>query len=613
MEINKDNLLRYGITYNGEKDDWVKEFYNINIKKAIENGDKLYDYNSIFNTDNESLDAIREMYIHPKLDLKFEFEEYDDLKDDGAGVSEIGYIIDRQYIANNKKIILACDYDCDGLTSGIVLYKYFKEILKYEYVEALPNQRKNGNGFNSELVQELIDMYREEPYGLIITSDHASLDEEAFVKIRNHTGNKVNVLVTDHHECPEGIRAKTVLGFINPMMEHQKVFKGISGCHVAFNLCVAIHEAHGGFLSDLFPLLPYVAISTVVDQMPLNNIHNRAIYDAGMRQLAKREDYSFNKLEKMLSLPKVPKDKNISWSIGPFFNSGNRCSTERTVFRGFIEDEENVERFLVYANQENNRRKSNQKDIVIQAIDRIDKIYPDMSDVFGIVVDIVTDYGIAGPVASQVGDTYNRPTIVFRANKDNTILMGSGRNILDINLLGILQDIKAMRPDIVIKAAGHMGACGVEIYTQYLNEFRKLFSDKIKEVLNGKIPVNNLNVLTYINPARLSLAFALQVESLAPFGNKWDTPLFISKMKFKSAFSGGKMKFCTFYRFGNTTVTGIYNFERNNGLTIANWNEKMLPDKAYYVVYSAALGFYRNKYSLDLNIKDIIPVEEIDR
>ena len=612
MEINRDNLLRYGITYNGEKEDWVKEFYNINIKKAIENGDKVYDYDSVFNTDNESLTTLRQEYIYPKLDLKFEFEKYNDLKDD-KGISRIGYIITRKYLNSKQKIILACDYDCDGLTSGIVLYKYFKDILKYEYVEAVPNQRKNGNGFNPELVQELIDMYREEPYGLIITSDHASLAEEAFVTIRAHTGNKVDILVTDHHECPEDIRAKTVIGFINPMIEDQNVFKGISGCHVAFNLCVAIHEALGRDPKELYTLLPYVGISTVVDQMPLNNIHNRAVYNAGIRQLAKREDYSFNKLEKILGLPKVPKDKNISWSIGPFFNSGNRCSMERTVFRGFIEPEESADRFLIYANQENTRRKSSQKEIITQAIEKIDKIYPDMSDVFGIVVDIVTDYGIAGPVASQVGDTYNRPTIVFRANKDNTILMGSGRNILDVNLLGILQDIKAMRPDIVIKAAGHMGACGVEIYTQYLDEFRKLFSDKVKEVLNGKIPVNNLDVLTYINPARLSLAFALQVESLAPFGNKWDTPLFISKMKFKSAFSGGKMKFCAFYRFGNTTVTGIYNFERNNGLTIANWNEKMVPDKVYYVVYSAALGFYRNKYSLDLNIKDIIPAEEIDR
>ena len=602
MEINQEALSKYGIIYTGEKEDWIKEFYNSNIKKTIESGDKVYDYESTFNTDNESLTTLREQYIYPKVDLTFELDKYKD-------IDVVNKII--KLMEDKKKILCACDYDCDGLTSGIVLFKYFNNILKYEYVEALPNQRKNGNGFNSEYTQEILDMNREEKIALIITSDHASNDDVNLTILKNQ--GAILTLVTDHHECPEGTRARNVIGFINPMREDNFVFKGISGCHVAFNLCVAIHRALGRDEQELYPLLPYVGISTVVDQMPLNNIHNRAIYNVGMRQLAKREDYSFNRLEKMLSLPKVPKDKNISWSIGPFFNSGNRCSTERTVFRGFIEPEDNIERFLVYANQENNRRKANQREVVAQAITKVDEVYPDMSNVFGIVVDIVTDYGIAGPVASQVGETYNRPTIVFRANKDNTILMGSGRNILNINLLGILQDLKALRPDIVIKAAGHMGACGVEIYTQYLDEFRKIFSDRVREELNGKIPVSDLNVLTYINPARLSLAFALQIESLAPFGNKWDTPLFITKMKFKSAFNAGKSKFCNFYRFGNTTITGIYNFERNNGLTIANWNEKMIPDKNYYVVFSAALGFYRNKYSLDLSIKDIIPIEEIDR
>lgn len=602
MEINQEALSKYGIIYTGEKEDWIKEFYDSNIKKTIESGDKVYDYESTFNTDNESLANLREQYIYPKLDLQFELDKYKD-------IDVVNKII--KLMEDKKKILCACDYDCDGLTSGIVLFKYFNNILKYEYVEALPNQRKNGNGFNSEYVQEILDMNREEKISLIATSDQGSLNDESFTILKNQ--GAILTLVTDHHECPEGTRARNVIGFINPMREDNFVFKGISGCHVAFNLCVAIHRALGRDEKELYLLLPYVGISTVVDQMPLNNIHNRAMYDVGMRQLAKREDYSFNRLEKMLSLPKVPKDKNISWSIGPFFNSGNRCSTERTVFRGFIEPEDNIERFLVYANQENNRRKSNQREVVAQAIAKVDEVYSDMSNVFGIVVDIVTDYGIAGPVASQVGETYNRPTIVFRANKDNTILMGSGRNILNINLLGILQDLKALRPDIVIKAAGHMGACGVEIYTQYLDEFRKIFSDRVREELNGKIPVSDLNVLTYINPARLSLAFALQIESLAPFGNKWDTPLFITKMKFKSSFNAGKSKFCNFYRFGNTTITGIYNFERNNGLTLANWNEKMLPDKNYYVVFSAALGFYRNKYSLDLSIKDIIPVEEIDR
>ena len=602
MEINQEALSKYGIIYTGEKEDWIKEFYDSNIKKTIENGDKVYDYESTFNTDNESLAALREQYVYPKLDLQFELDKYKD-------IDVVNKII--KLMEDKKKILIACDYDCDGLTSGITVFKYFNNILKYEYVEALPNQRKNGNGFNSEYVQEILDMNREEKIALIITLDHGSNSDESYTMLKNQ--GAILTLVTDHHECPDGTRARNVVGFINPMREDNFVFKGISGCHVGFNLCVAIHRALGRDEKELYPLLPYVGISTVVDQMPLNNIHNRAMYDVGMRQLAKREDYSFNRLEKMLSLPKVPKDKNISWSIGPFFNSGNRCSTERTVFRGFIEPEDNIERFLVYANQENNRRKSNQREVVAQAIAKVDEVYPDMSNVFGIVVDIVTDYGIAGPVASQVGETYNRPTIVFRANKDNTILMGSGRNILNINLLGILQDLKALRPDIVIKAAGHMGACGVEIYTQYLDEFRKIFSDRVREELNGKIPVSDLNVLTYINPARLSLAFALQIESLAPFGNKWDTPLFITKMKFKSSFNAGKSKFCNFYRFGNTTITGIYNFERNNGLTLANWNEKMLPDKNYYVVFSAALGYYRNKYSLDLSIKDIIPIEEIDR
>lgn len=163
MEINQEALSKYGIIYTGEKEDWIKEFYNSNIKKTIESGDKVYDYESTFNTDNESLAALREMYIYPKIDLQFELDKYKD-------IDVVNRII--KLMEDKKKILCACDYDCDGLTSGIVLFKYFNNILKYEYVEALPNQRKNGNGFNSEYVQEILDMNREEKIALIITSDH---------------------------------------------------------------------------------------------------------------------------------------------------------------------------------------------------------------------------------------------------------------------------------------------------------------------------------------------------------------------------------------------------------------------------------------------------------
>nr|DAX15704.1 MAG TPA: single-stranded-DNA-specific exonuclease RecJ [Caudoviricetes sp.] len=163
MEINQEALSRYGITYTGEKKDWIKEFYDINIKKTIENGDKVYDYESTFNTDNESLASLRKQYIYPKVDLQFELDKYSDL-------IVVEHII--KLMEDKKKILIACDYDCDGLTSGITVFKYFNNILKYEYVEALPNQRKNGNGFNKEYTQEILDMNREEKIALIITLDH---------------------------------------------------------------------------------------------------------------------------------------------------------------------------------------------------------------------------------------------------------------------------------------------------------------------------------------------------------------------------------------------------------------------------------------------------------
>ena len=256
--------------------------------------------------------------------------------------------------------------------------------------------------------------------------------------------------------------------------------------------------------------------------------------------------------------------------------------------------------------QENNRRKSDQRKIVEQAITTVEEIYPDIDNTYGIAIEITTDYGIAGPVASQIGDTYNRPTIVFRSNKDNTILMGSGRAILDVNLLEILLKIQEEHPDVVVKAAGHMGACGIEIYSNKLQEFRSLLNDKVKEVLDGKLPVNSLDVITYIAPTRVNLSLALQVESLAPYGNKWSLPVFITKMKFKQAFDMGRSKMCTFYRIGNSTVNGIYSFDRNNGITTSNWKEKIVPNQSYYLVFTLALGYYKNKYTVDMNIRDII-------
>ena len=395
-------------------------------------------------------------------------------------------------------------------------------------------------------------------------------------------------------------------------MVEDKVFQGISGCHVAFNLCVGIHRKLGKDLKELYRLLPYVGISTVIDQMPLNNIHNRATVLYGVREASKLKDNYLNTLSKLLRLPKLIKDKIISWNLGPFFNSGNRCSTERTISEAFTVPVEQSERLLTYAIQENNRRKSEQREYVQKAIESVYLDYLDLEHTYAIAVVVDSEYGISGPIASQLVEVFNRPSIVFKHNSDNTILLGSCRSAMDIQFLDILKEIQQERPDLVWKAAGHQGACGIEIGANLLEEFRKVLSDKVGKSINYKLTPNKLDVITYIKPTNITASLALQVESLFPFGNKWKYPIFITKAKFKHSFNYGSSKLMVFYRIGNSTFSGVYNFSRDNGITASNWEEKIKPDSTYYIVFTTVIGYYKNKYTIDTNVLDILDVDQVE-
>ena len=599
MAIDIDKLSKRNINYTGEKEDWVKEYYYANIDSSLASDNILYSKPNNKDMDKEFL---LKSFLYPKYELEFDLDKYTGLN------QAVDTVID--VLKREGRILCLSDYDCDGLTSGIVLYRYFKEILGYSNLVLLPNQRKNGNGINKVLLEEIKHMDSTSTHiDLIITSDHASLNEAEVAMLKNENG--IDTVITDHHVAPLETRATTVSGFLNPMVE-DNVFQGISGCHVAFNLCVGIHRKLGKDLKELYRLLPYVGISTVIDQMPLNNIHNRATVLYGVREASKLKDNYLNTLSKLLRLPKLIKDKIISWNLGPFFNSGNRCSTERTISEAFTVPVEQSERLLTYAIQENNRRKSEQREYVQKAIESVYLDYLDLEHTYAIAVVVDSEYGISGPIASQLVEVFNRPSIVFKHNSDNTILLGSCRSAMDIQFLDILKEIQQERPDLVWKAAGHQGACGIEIGANLLEEFRKAVSDKVGKSINYKLTPNTLDVITYIKPTNITASLALQVESLFPFGNKWKYPIFITKAKFKHSFNYGSSKLMVFYRIGNSTFSGVYSFSRDNGITASNWEEKIKPDSTYYIVFTTVIGYYKNRYTIDTNILDILDVDQVE-
>ena len=287
MAIDIDKLSKHNINYSGEKEDWVKEYYYTNIDNAIASDDILYSKPNNKDMDKEFL---LKSFLYPKYELEFDLDKYTGLN---QAVDTVIEVLNRE-----GRILCLSDYDCDGLTSGIVLYRYFKEILGYSNLVLLPNQRKNGNGINKVLLEEIKHLDTTTFHiDLIITSDHASLNEAEVAILKNENG--IDTVITDHHVAPLETRATTVSGFLNPMVE-DNVFQGVSGCHVAFNLCVGIHRKLGKDLKELYRLLPYVGISTVIDQMPLNNIHNRATVLYGVREASKLKDSYLIVLSKLL-------------------------------------------------------------------------------------------------------------------------------------------------------------------------------------------------------------------------------------------------------------------------------------------------------------------------
>jgi len=81
----------------------------------------------------------------------------------------------------------------------------------------------------------------------------------------------------------------------------------------------------------------------------------------------------------------------------------------------------------------------------------------------------------------------------------------------------------------------------------------------------------------------------------------------MSRLKLKKSYPlGTNGRGCVFERVGKSTISGVYFFERDNGVTPDNWNDKMEVDQYYYVVYDYQLDYRNKNYGGSMFIKDII-------
>lgn len=425
-------------------------------------------------------------------------------------------------IKNKNNIVVYGDYDVDGVTSTVILYKaLLKCNAKVSYY--VPHRENEGYGINSERIKSL----KEEGVEVIITCDNGISAIEQ-ISLAKQLGLKV--VITDHHEVSfvedkEGTREYIIPqadAVINPKQKDCSYpFKLLCGAGIALKFSTALYNKMNIDLSNLLELIEIAGIGTICDVVDLID-ENRIIAKNALISLKSTKNIGLDALMEVLGI----KDRKlnagtIGFQIGPCINATGRLETAAlSVDLLLSEEKEKAKELAIKLSELNKKRQNMTTKNVEEIIEHIETANFKDDKVMIIYKEDVHE-SIAGIVAGKIKEKYNVPTIVITSGKE--MPKGSGRSIEGYNLFEELLKCK----DLIEKFGGHPMAAGlsikkenIELLRNELNKNCKLNDDDImpKLRIDKRIPVN-----------KLSEKFIYDLEKLEPFGKGNETPVFAEK------------------------------------------------------------------------------------
>lgn len=425
-------------------------------------------------------------------------------------------------IKNKKNIVVYGDYDVDGVTSTVILYKALKRcnaMVKY-YV---PNRENEGYGINSERIKVL----KEEGAEVIITCDNGI---SAIEQIGLAKSLGLSVVITDHHEVSfiedeEGNRKYIIPeadAVINPKQKDCNYpFKLLCGAGIALKFSMALFKKMNIHLSSILELIEFAAIGTICDVVDLVD-ENRIIAKNGLMSLTETKNIGLNALMAEIGI----KDKKINagiigFQIGPCINATGRLETAALSVELLLsEDKERAKELASLLSELNKKRQYMTTKNVEEIIKEIENTNMNRDKVIVIFKEDVHE-SIAGIVAGKIKEKYNVPTIVLTSGKE--MPKGSGRSIEGYNLFEELLKCK----DIIEKFGGHPMAAGLSIKKENIELLRKKLNSNCTLTEDDIIPKLRIDKKVSLN--KLSEKLIYDLETLEPFGKGNETPTFAEK------------------------------------------------------------------------------------
>ncbi|MCB1776854.1 MAG: single-stranded-DNA-specific exonuclease RecJ [Candidatus Competibacteraceae bacterium] len=440
--------------------------------------------------------------------------------------------VDLLHIALRERwrLLIIADFDADGATSCALAVRALRAMGAAWVGYRAPNRFAHGYG----LTPEIVTIAAEDQPDLLITVDNG-ISSHAGVKAAQTLGMKV--LITDHHAPGSELPPAEVI--VNPNLPGDAFpSKNIAGVGVIFYVMMALRarlREVGWFTErrlaepNLAQFLDLVAFGTVADVVRLDH-QNRILVEQGLRRI--RQGYCVPGITALCEVTRRPRDRlstgDVGFYLGPRLNAAGRLEDMNQGIECLLSDDLAVARKIAHRLHEINRQRGElTAEMETQALARIDRLAPDMSELpFGLCLfDPEWHQGVVGIIAGRLKERLNRPVIVFATDRDGNI-RGSGRSVPGMHLRDALAAIATQNPGLISHFGGHAMAAGLTLAIEHFDAFNQAFDAETRRWLSDDDLHGRLLSDGELAPDELTLEIAELLREGGPWGQGFPEPLF---------------------------------------------------------------------------------------
>lgn len=496
----------------------------------------------------------------------------------------------KRAVENGEKITVYGDYDVDGITSVVLMYRCLTSLgANVDYY--IPDRTEEGYGLNSSALRSIYDSGT----SLIVTVDTGTTAVEEVAEAENYG---LDVIVTDHHECKPTL--PVCVAVVNPKRPDSVYpYKELAGVGVVFKLvCALIGDSTKAF--SLYGDL--VSIGTIADIMPLVD-ENRVLVSLGLDLLRKRPSCGIKALLEASGGYKHGQitASTIAFQVAPRINAAGRIGDpKRSVELLLCEDPEQAASLAEGLCDENRTRRRMEADIIADVEKMLENRNP--SDRIIVVGSENWHHGVIGIVASKIVEKYHLPCILVCFDGDRA--KGSARSIKDVSMFELLtQSSRNLE-----KFGGHEMAAGLTLARKDFDGFVRDITAIANEKITDDMMIPVVESECEIPFSEISLDTVHELQRLEPFGTGNPTPNFAfgnvvisdiiavgAGMHLKLTFSYSGQDFSAML-FGTT----LQDFDFATGDTVD-------------IVFSMSENFFNNRYSLNMSLKRMRLCEETEK